>query len=299
MNVRTSLTALAVTALLGGCMKPNNASIEMVRICYPPDAGSCSYSEKCGAQYLGNQIVDIDMTGSLFLAVEVQNQLPDNKDESSGRGNTNNARVQQVEVSYSGAGFAVGSVTNDLQQAVPANGTAVLGLEILGVGPRADFLEAIAAGDSVDVIANVTLKGVVGGSDFETGAYRVPITVCRGCLASAFVCADPAQSVTAVCPNRGQWPAKIACGEGPATYTVGGAVTNLTGSGLVVTCNGTDYPVAARAVNWKTSAVPDGTSYVCLIGTQNQPSGQSCTIANANGTISAANITNVNVTCAP
>ena len=81
------------------------------------------------------------------------------------------------------------------------------------------------------------------------------------------------------------------------TYTVGGTVTGLAGSGLALKLNGgTGLPVAADGAFTFPDNLPSSTAYAVTVGTQ--PSGQSCAVANGSGTIGSANVTNVAVTCA-
>ena len=85
---------------------------------------------------------------------------------------------------------------------------------------------------------------------------------------------------------------------GPTTYTVGGSVGGLTGSGLVLSLNAgaQTLPVAANGAFTFPTGLANGAAYAVTIGTQ--PSGQTCSVANGSGTISGANVTNVAVTCA-
>ncbi len=83
-----------------------------------------------------------------------------------------------------------------------------------------------------------------------------------------------------------------------ASASVGGSVSGLTGSGLVLQDNGGDNLTIASGSAAFTFAtkLPNNASYAVTVYAQ--PAGQTCTIANGNGTISGANITNVAVTCA-
>ena len=97
--------------------------------------------------------------------------------------------------------------------------------------------------------------------------------------------------------------ALTACGGGggggspaPATYTVGGSVSGLTGSGLVLRNNGTDnLAISASGSFTFATALAGGSSYSVTVYTQ--PSGQTCTVSNGSGTIGSSNVTNVSVTC--
>jgi len=83
----------------------------------------------------------------------------------------------------------------------------------------------------------------------------------------------------------------------PPTHTVGGTVSGLAGSGLVLSLNGSSsLPVAANGPFTFTDGLAAGTPYAVTVGTQ--PGSQTCTVNNGSGTIGAADVTNVAVTCA-
>jgi hypothetical protein len=81
------------------------------------------------------------------------------------------------------------------------------------------------------------------------------------------------------------------------TYSVGGTVSGLTGTGLVLQNNGGDtLPVAAAATAFAfATELEVGFSYVVTVSTE--PTGQTCTVSNGSGTISDADVTDVAVTC--
>jgi len=84
------------------------------------------------------------------------------------------------------------------------------------------------------------------------------------------------------------------CSRAP-TYTVGGTVSGLTGTGLVLQNNGgNDLAVSANGAFTFLTAQKKGASYSVTVLTQ--PSGQSCTVGNGTGSVSA-NVTNVAVIC--
>jgi hypothetical protein len=78
-------------------------------------------------------------------------------------------------------------------------------------------------------------------------------------------------------------------------YAVGGAVSGLTGSGLVLQNNGGDnLAVTADGAFSFGGAVAAGANY--SVSVQTQPSGQSCSVQNGSGTANA-DVTNVAVSC--
>ncbi|MBS0421610.1 MAG: hypothetical protein JSR66_28130 [Proteobacteria bacterium] len=84
----------------------------------------------------------------------------------------------------------------------------------------------------------------------------------------------------------------------PPTYTVGGTVSGLRGSGLKLQ-NGTGHlSVAAAGAFTFPDPLAGGSAYAVSIETQPTNPAQTCTVANGSGTIGQANITNIAVTCA-
>jgi len=84
----------------------------------------------------------------------------------------------------------------------------------------------------------------------------------------------------------------------PATtqYSIGGSVTGLTGTGLVLQDNGGDnLAVSASGSFTFATKVNSGAAYAVTVMTQ--PTGQTCTVTDGSGTASA-NVTNVAVACA-
>jgi len=82
-------------------------------------------------------------------------------------------------------------------------------------------------------------------------------------------------------------------------YTVGGTVTGLAGSGLVLNSDfGGDLAVSASGSFTFGTRLPDGSTF--NVGVKNQPTSslaQNCQVANGTGTIAGANVMNVTVTC--
>ena len=80
------------------------------------------------------------------------------------------------------------------------------------------------------------------------------------------------------------------------SYTVGGSVSGMTGTGLVLRNNGgDDLSVTANGPFIFATPVADGAGYLVTI--KSQPAGQTCSAGNGAGTISGVAITAVNVTC--
>jgi YVTN family beta-propeller protein len=81
-------------------------------------------------------------------------------------------------------------------------------------------------------------------------------------------------------------------------YTVGGTVTGLQGSGLVLQNSSGKYLSVTQSGSFTfSSGLNDGQTYSVTVRTQPSNPTQTCTVANGTGTIEKADVTNVLVTC--
>ena len=86
--------------------------------------------------------------------------------------------------------------------------------------------------------------------------------------------------------------------DATAAYTVGGTVSGLNVSGLVL-ANGADTasPASGATTFSFATGVAAGGSYAVSVKTQ--PAGATCSVANGSGSVAAAAVTNVQVSCTP
>jgi hypothetical protein len=94
-----------------------------------------------------------------------------------------------------------------------------------------------------------------------------------------------------------------ACGGGggdsaATSYTVGGAVTGLAAGTQVTLIDNDSNPTAVSSNGSFTFSAPIAANGAYLVSVATQPTGQTCTVSNASGSIAAANVSNVTVTCA-
>jgi hypothetical protein len=83
------------------------------------------------------------------------------------------------------------------------------------------------------------------------------------------------------------------------SFKVGGSVSGLSGSGLTLRRNGEeDLPIAANGVFTFATAQASGSSYEITVAMQPTNPSQTCTIANATGTLGSGDARSVAVTCA-
>jgi hypothetical protein len=84
-----------------------------------------------------------------------------------------------------------------------------------------------------------------------------------------------------------------------STYTIGGTVSGLAGTGLVLRNNaGDDLPIGANGTFTFATALADLSAYAVTVRTQPATPSQTCTVSSGSGTLAGANVTSVAVTCA-
>ena len=84
----------------------------------------------------------------------------------------------------------------------------------------------------------------------------------------------------------------------PPAYSVGGAVSGLAGSGLVLSLNGgADLPVGTNGSFTFSGTVTSGSAYAVTVKTQPASPSQTCAVTSGSGTMGGSAITNVSVAC--
>jgi len=145
-----------------------------------------------------------------------------------------------------------------------------------------------SAGDKLTVSANAT-------------GFHFPTAVTSGAAYSITVLTQPARQSCTVNNGSGTSTANVttvsvAC---VPSYTIGGSILGLSGTGLVLQDNGgADLAVSASATSFAFTfpgPIPSGGSPYSITVRSN-PDGLSCTVANSGGT-ATANVGNVNVSC--
>jgi cysteine-rich repeat protein len=178
---------------------------------------------------------------------------------------------------------AVSCTTNSYQVSATVSGLAGTGLKLLDNG-----------GDSLPVNANGTFAfatKVASGQLYAVTVASQPTSPTQTCVVTggAGTIAATAVVATVTCTTN--------------AYTVGGTVTNLTGTGLVLqdSYNATNANLTVNASGGFTfpTPVPSGSVYTVNVLTQPTGPAQFCTVtAGGTGTIGGANVTTVTVNCA-
>jgi 6-phosphogluconolactonase (cycloisomerase 2 family) len=129
--------------------------------------------------------------------------------------------------------------------------------------------------------------GLTNGSSYLVSVATQPTNPSQNCIvvnASGEISAAKVTSVQVQCSTEG--------------FTIGGSVTGLTGSGLVLQDNaGDDLPISASGPFTFLQTVGSGSGYAVTVKTQPTSPGQTCAVTNGSGTVGSANVTNVLVTC--
>lgn len=87
-------------------------------------------------------------------------------------------------------------------------------------------------------------------------------------------------------------------GSSSGSYSIGGTVTGLSGSGLSLQLSdGDSLAVAADGTFTFPNALPNGTAYTVTVGSQPSVSREICGVSNGTGTVSTVNVTNVTIDC--
>jgi hypothetical protein len=174
-----------------------------------------------------------------------------------------------------------------------------------GSAPPAGYL----VGGGVTGLAGTGLVLVNNGGDdlavTSTGGFRFATPVPAGSAYNVTVRSQPSAptQVCSVTNGSGTITAgvlNIVVDCVTSSFAVGGTVTDLTGTGLVLRDNGgDDLAINADGTFAFATPVPSGQPYAVTVATQ--PAGQTtpCTVLGGSGTIGATDVTHVAVACGP
>ncbi len=210
--MKTRIASLLPLLALAACAK-NNASVEIAAVCAPPkDASKCSFSSKCDMVNIGYNAIDVGVAGaSLWLFLQVNNQLPNNGNLQTGRLNTNDAWVNEYEITFDvGLSDVTGPVPGGASM-IPAGSSSVISILPIDATAASTLSTAVPAGAGINIVGHLRLKGVYADTTaFETGVFDVAIYACSSCSGTPPTCA--AGDYLAVCPaSWAQSPKSFKC----------------------------------------------------------------------------------------
>jgi hypothetical protein len=160
-------------------------------------------------------------------------------------------------------------------------------------------------------IDNLVGSGLVlqnnGGENLQVtsgDSFTFPTAVPSGAPYNVTVAVQPsgpAQTCTITNPSG-------TVGGGPVTsvqiscvtteFSIGGTVSGLNGSGLVLQNNGADnLAIAANGPFKFPTSLPNGSAYSVVVSTQPNSPTQACLASNSAGIVNGADVTNVEVVC--
>ena len=198
-----------------------------------------------------------------------------------------------IQTQPAGLACAVGNGTGTMPASAVANVAITctdqpfsLGGTISGLGNNTG-LTLTNGGDTLSVTAGSTSftmpTAVAFGSSYTVAVQTAPAGLtCTASNASATMPAGNVASVVITCSDQ--------------SYTVGGTISGLVSSGLVLV-NGSDTLAVKPGASGFTmpSAVAYTSAYAVTL--QTQPTGLTCSLSNGTGTMGSAAVTNIAVTC--
>ena len=146
------------------------------------------------------------------------------------------------------------------------------------------------AGDNLAVAANGTFKfatAVASGSGYLVTTLTNPSNASQTCTVtngSGNIAGADVTNVAVNCVTN--------------TYTVGGTVAGLSGTGFVLQNNGgNDLAVTANGAFHFTTEIQSGQTYAVTVKTQPGAPNQACVVTGGTGTVMAGNVVSVSVNC--
>ncbi|WP_372971475.1 InlB B-repeat-containing protein [Marinobacter sp.] len=148
----------------------------------------------------------------------------------------------------------------------------------------------------------VLRQGAETLSSTSNGAFSFPTPLADGSSYGVVIDEQPSNQVCDVTNGSGSISSSdvtnvsVSCVT--SDFSIGGTVTGLEGSGLVLQNDGgDDLSIAANGSFTFATALADGSGYDVTVLTQPGSPSQTCNISNSSGTLAGANITDVTVNC--
>ena len=219
-----------------------------------------------GAFSFGNKLID----GATYAVVVRTQPSGQNCVVRNSTGTINGADAADVAVTCSSNGFTVGG-----------NVTGLVGSGMVLQLNRGNDLSIVGTGR----FAFETT--VPNGTRYDVSVRRQPTNPSQQCTVS-----NGSGTVNGNISN-------VAINCTSSSFTVGGTVSGLAGSGLTLELNGgNDLPITGDGSFTFATAIPSGTQYRVRVGAQPTNPTQVCTVASGDGTIGNNNVNNVRVNCA-
>ena len=185
IKIGKSILAMGLTVF--GCLGcQENESMVFVRGAMKLEAGTCEATADESATLLMNGVVDRVFKSPYRMSLLVGNQLASKGQKSRARTETSNVILEGAEVLVMNprGGVVREKFTSPGIGYVPVGsgeGTGYGVMNIVAIPLNTD--QEIEEIDGGYVIAEIKVFGkTLGGQEVESGVYKFPITICKGCL---------------------------------------------------------------------------------------------------------------------
>jgi 6-phosphogluconolactonase (cycloisomerase 2 family) len=190
---------------------------------------------------------------------------------TNGMGVAANADITSVQVTCTTNAYTIGGII-----------TGLTGDGLVLHDNRGNFLPVAAGATSFTFTPPLQ-----SGAEYSIGFFSQPSNPTQTCAVangSGIVASANITSVQVTCTTN--------------SYTIGGMISGLTGSGLLLQDNGgNNLAVAAGASSFRfAGTIASGGMYSITVSTQ--PSSENCSVSNGTGSVTNANVTNIQISCA-
>ena len=160
-----------------------------------------------------------------------------------------------------------------------------------------------SVGGSTSGLSGTVVLRDNGGDDLTltaNGSFAFATKLASGAAYNVTVKTNPSGQTCSVANGTGTIAAAdvtnvaVSCASSP-TYSVGGSTSGLSGTVVLRDNGGDDLTLTANGSFAFATKLAGGAAYNVTVKTN--PSGQTCSVANGSGTIAAADVTNVAVSC--
>jgi large repetitive protein len=192
-------------------------------------------------------------------------------------------------VVHNSTGTIRGADATDIEVACSSNGFTIGGA-VTGLAGSGLVLQ-LNGGNDLSIVSSGAFAfetALQNGVGYDVSVRRQPTNPTQACTVSNGSGTVAGSNVTNIA---------ISCVS--SSFTVGGTVSGLAGSGLVVELNGgNDLPIAADGSFTFATPLTSGSQYRVRVATQPVNPAQVCTVSAGEGTIGSTNVNNVRVNCA-
>ena len=232
----------------------------------------------------GGSNLPVSANGSFIFPTQVSSGSAYNVKVSSQPSNP----AQMCSVA-NGSGTANANISNISVTCAASTTTYTIGGTVSGLSGSGLVLQN-NGGDNLPISANggfTFLTAIAAGGGYNVTVMAQPSNPSQTCMVT-----NGNGTANAIVTS-----VSVTCTTTTTTYKIGGSVSGLSGSGLVLQDNGGDsLPISTNGSFTFATAIAAGSSYNVTVSTQPTNPAQTCTVSGGNGTADAT-VTSVSVTC--